>query len=80
MKTAMQELDEWLTNKWSDPSKLIPCSEVSDMIDRLIKKEKEQIINAQMNVLGGGNDPRWKELHGKIAEQYYNETFKTDKE
>jgi hypothetical protein len=73
MKTAVEWLiEQTRTPEWHSLKR-------GDIVEKAKAMEKEQIINAQMYVLGGGNDPRWKELHGKIAEQYYNETFKTDK-
>lgn len=89
MKTAMNELDEWLTNKWSDPAKLISCSEVSEKIDSLIEKEKEQIINTYLKatyrqtkrinelIISGSSECDFDYI--SLAKQYYKETYKTDK-
>ena len=42
-QTAMQEMHDWLNDKWSDPGKLISCHEVMVKIEELLPKEKEQI-------------------------------------
>jgi hypothetical protein len=45
-QTAMQEMHDWLNEKWSDPGKLISCFEVMNKIEELLPKEKQQIVQA----------------------------------
>jgi hypothetical protein len=73
-QTAMQEMHDWLNDKWSDPGKLISCLEVMDKIEELLPKEKEQ-IEAALNVghCIANQDERYK--HIQTTEQYYNETY-----
>jgi hypothetical protein len=74
-QTAMQEMHDWLNDKWSDPSKLISCLEVMDKIEELLHKEKEQIVDAHgvkhKKSIKQGVD-FWESTNG---EQYYNETY-----
>jgi hypothetical protein len=69
MKTAMQEMIEYLEN-------IYYVKEILDWEDikkNIIKKEKEQIIQARID-----GDENYSLVGGKryeYAEQYYNETY-----
>ena len=68
MKTAMQELIEYLESRYFE-------YEISSILlksKELLEKEKEQIINAakSCNYIGGATDIE--------AEKYYNQTYKTE--
>jgi len=71
-KTALQQLDKWLIDKWSDPGKLISCLEVSDKIDALMDIEMTQIVTAYNE--GATND-----ILNRRGTGYYTTTF-TDKD
>jgi hypothetical protein len=71
-QTAMQEMHEWLADKWSDPGKMLSCYDVCMKIEELLPIEKRQIIDAWVN----GNDNEPKETTEHFAEQYYNQTYK----
>lgn len=63
----MQEMNEWLNDRWSDPSKLISCIEVYDKIQELLPKEKQQIVDA------AETQTEKSEITGL---DYYNQTYK----
>jgi hypothetical protein len=70
MKTAMQELIEW-TNQYK--GQMISADQVVLKANKLLKKEKEQIIQARID-----GDENYSLIGGKryeYAEQYYNETY-----
>jgi hypothetical protein len=78
MKTPMQEL--------IDRIKLLKYSEVNeqawdaydavmDLAESLLKKEKEQIVEAWVH--GDNSDCLSEQDSSNFAEQYYNETFNT---
>jgi len=83
MKTALQSYIDWLKSnikiaeeyQLNNITLLNVCLENAE---RFLPMEKEQIVEAYMRNLSGGTDPRWKEIFKKQAEQYYNETFKSE--
>jgi hypothetical protein len=68
-QTAMQEMHDWLVDKWNDPGKLISCLEVMNKIEELLNKEKEQIKDAYKQ--------GYKDSEHKVFKPitYYNETY-----
>jgi hypothetical protein len=70
MKTAMQELIDKLSNSIK--------FEYRNELVNLLKKEKEQIIDAYENGVGDENE---RNLSGNFtnAEQYYNQTYNQNK-
>lgn len=62
-QTAMQEMHEWLADKWSDPGKLLSCNDVCMKIEELLPIEKRQIIDAWVN--GNDNEPKETTEHQK---------------
>ena len=70
MKTAMQELIDKLSNSIK--------FEYRNELVNLLKKEKEQIIDAYENGVGDENE---RNLSGNFtnAEQYYNKTYNQNK-
>ena len=66
----MQELIEW-TNQYK--GQMISADQVVLKANKLLKKEKEQIIQARID-----GDENYSIIGGKryeYAEQYYNETY-----
>jgi len=72
MKTAMQELLEWV--RATMPMDLDMPRLIEEKIQSLLEEEKEQIVNAWMD----DRFPLDKDWVKRCAEQYYNETFKTN--
>ena len=70
MKTAMQELIEWAKDKDMSDTMISP-QDLLDVINPLLEKEKEQIINAWI-----ATDNKLQRL---AAEQYYNQTYNQKK-
>jgi hypothetical protein len=68
MKTVLQELKDW-ANQYK--GQMISADQVVLQAHNLLKKEKEQIIDAYSN---GSND----RLHNRIND-YYNQTFNQNK-
>jgi hypothetical protein len=69
-KTALQTLIAWGDEMMKqEPMKLLSFAEAIDKAVELLEMEKEQIIDAA---------ERWKGTN--FAEQYYNETYKEDKQ
>lgn len=73
MKTAMQELLEWV--RATLPMDLDTPILIEHKIESLINKEKQQIIDARVD--GDTWSTAIKEMRTKYAELYYNETFNT---
>ena len=74
MKTAMQELIEWGDEMLlKHPQKILGFGEVIDKAEELLKKEKEQIIDAYYGKINGVFGYR------EEGEQYYNQTFNQNK-
>jgi len=74
MKTAMQELKDW-ANQYK--GQMISADQVVLQAHKLLKKEKEQIIQARID-----GDENYSLVGGKryeYAEQYYNETYNQNK-
>lgn len=71
--TALTDLDKWLTEKWSDPDKLISCFELSEIIDLLKDKERSTIIDANFN--GQLKGMKEKEASAKYSEDYFDNTL-----
>jgi hypothetical protein len=63
MKTAMQELIDWIEERFNNPKE----TEVFKKATQLLEKEKEQIMAAK-------NDPTL-----KIPLEYYNQTYNQNK-
>jgi hypothetical protein len=74
MKTAMQELKDW-ANQYK--GQMISADQVVLQAHKLLKKEKEQIIQARID-----GDENYSLVGGKryeYAEQYYNQTYNQNK-
>jgi len=69
MKTSMQELLEWV--RATLPMDLDTPQMIEQKIETMLKKEKEQIMDAYME---GGD---WESLPQPRFDNYYNATFKT---
>jgi hypothetical protein len=70
MKTAIQELKDW-ANQYK--GQMISADQVVLQAHKLLKKEKEQIIQARID-----GDENYSLVGGKryeYAEQYYNQTY-----
>ena len=67
---------EWLIIDVNE--NIAPLYIPKQVIEQAKAMEKEQIEEAYTNALTGSIDPRWVEIHKKQAEQYYNETFKSE--
>jgi hypothetical protein len=67
MKTTMQELIDWI--ECDNDNNVY---DICDMAKELLEKEKKQIINAHLD---GQSLVSCKD---EYAEQYYNETFKSE--
>ncbi len=78
MKTAMQELIDYVNNRpltqtgEKSFAQVIPYGEVVNLAKELIEKEKEQILNAFV----AGDERGTKEIPFN-CEQYYSQTFKS---
>ena len=73
MKTAMQELIEWMEKDLENGKKTI--GNILEKSNKLLEKEKEQIINAHTNAYLIGEDNISVEDANKASEQYYNQTY-----
>lgn len=72
MKTAMQELSDWLNDKDS----ILSFSGIRVMVNDFIEVEKQQIKDAFNNSSSdtlSNNIPKYKD-----ADQYYQTTFKSN--
>jgi hypothetical protein len=67
MKTAMQEMLEWLRKTF--PMDLDSSLMIEQMIESLLEKEKEQIIDAYYGNIDGVFGYR------EEGEEYYNQTY-----
>ena len=67
MKTAMQELLEWAKDKDMSDTMISP-QDLLDVINPLLEKEKEQLLNAF-------RDDSW----NKSFNEYYNQTYNQNK-
>ena len=74
MKTAIQELIEWL-NDYPTNVPTIHKSAVISKAESMLEKEKEQIKDAWID--GDNSDCLSEQDSSDFAEQYYNETFNT---
>lgn len=74
MKTAMQELLEWV--RATLPMDLDTPMLIEEKIESLLEKEKQQIIDARVD--GDTWSTAIKEMRTAYAELYYNETFNTN--
>jgi hypothetical protein len=77
MKTAMQELMEW-ANQYK--GQMISADQVVLQAHNLLKKEKEQIMNAYCDgAKGGANGTKGQHENGWVSIQmrnkYYNQTY-----
>jgi hypothetical protein len=72
MKTAMQELIDWLNN-YPTEIPTIHKSAILAKAESLLEEEKEQIIDARVD--GDTWSTAIKEMRTAYAELYYNETF-----
>ena len=76
MKTAMQELIEWIS-EYKD--KMVSANQVELKAYLLLEKEKEQIIGDYFNGKKSGVEI-WKNgLPDITAEEYYNQTYNQNK-
>ena len=75
MKTAMQELIKWLDD-YPTEALTIYKSAVKAKANKLLEKEKQQIIDARVD--GDTWSTAIKEMRTAYAELYYNETFSTN--
>jgi aromatic ring-opening dioxygenase LigB subunit len=74
MKTAMQELIEWGDEMLlKHPQKILGFGEAIDKAVELLKKEKEQIIDAYYGNIDGVYGYR------EAGEKYYNQTYNQNK-
>ena len=73
MKTAMQELLEWHRKSMRS------YSETNKMIEVLLEKEKEQIIEAYEDGKQNGMDSITNIHMYIIGEMYYNQTYNQNK-
>ena len=74
MKTAMQEAIKEIAELWSSPSDTPNYTQIFEVLESKLKKEKEQIINSRLEygMLKGLTYTDSNEL----AEKYYNSKFK----
>ena len=70
MKTAMQELMQWM-----EETEFMVNVGFIDKVNECLEKEKEQIINAHTNAYLIGEDNISVEDANKASEQYYNQTY-----
>ena len=75
MKTALQELIEWVNVNDLKLKISLYNNELIDKLKELQEKEKEQIINAHTNAYLIGEDNISVEDANKASEQYYNQTY-----
>ena len=73
MKTAMQELMQWM-----EETEFMVNIAFIDKVKESLEKEKEQIINAHTNAYLIGEDNISVEDANKASEQYYNQTYKPE--
>lgn len=76
MKTSIQELIRFIENDKMQST--YTKEQVLELLNFKLEKEKEQIESAYMRSLSGATERRWKDIFKKQAEQYYNETFKSE--
>ena len=69
----MQELIEWMEKDLENGKKTI--GNILEKSNKLLEKEKEQIINAHTNAYLIGEDNISVEDANKASEQYYNQTY-----
>ena len=73
-QTALQTLIAWGDEMMKqEPMKVLSFAEAVDKAEELLQVERVQIIEAYAS---GSND----RLKNRINEQYYNETYKTNKQ
>jgi hypothetical protein len=77
MKTAMQDMLEWIELRFNNPQE----TEVFKKATELLEKEKEQIMKAARvcNFEGMRQGSKTSEEIIKYGEEYYNETFDQNK-
>ena len=77
MKTAMQELIEWIEQRFNNPQE----TEVFKKATELLEKEKEQIIDAHLEGWSDAYDYLKLDSNeqARQAEDYYNETYNQNK-
>ena len=73
MKTAMQELIEWHRKSMRS------YSETNKMIEVLLEKEKEQIIDAHIEGQRVFDNHQHTQWTNDQAEEYYNQTYNQNK-
>ena len=69
MKTAMQELIDWIEERFNNPKE----TEVFKKATQLLEKEKEQIIDAYYGNIDGVFGYR------EEGQEYYNQTYNQNK-
>jgi hypothetical protein len=76
MKTAMQELIEWLENSSDIQNDILNWEVVKE---NALEKEKEQIINAHTNAYLIGEDDISVDDANEASIKYYNKTYNQNK-
>jgi len=83
MKTAMQELIQWIDNDFRKQSTIPTIQQLKNKAEYLLEKEKEQIMSAYNDGVNDGNTQglQGKEGNGNYAtlEEYYNQTYNQNK-
>ena len=80
MKTAIQELIEWVETRDEGEAEYRTAYNLAIAIaNQHLEKEKEQIIDAHTNAYLIGEDDISVEDANKASEQYYNQTYNQNK-
>jgi len=78
MKTAIEIAEKEIAELWSSPSDHPTYTQIFEVLERVKETEKQQIIDA---VKYGQNNHSISISHEeKMANDYYNSTFATNKE
>jgi hypothetical protein len=70
MKTAVEWLVENLDIIWEE--------KIIDLVEQAKETEKQQIINTYRDGRSDQQSKKPSRFYNRMAEQYYNETFKTE--
>jgi hypothetical protein len=76
MKTAMQELIEYVDSIWSNGGWE---ETIKEKAKELLEKEKEQVVNAYNQNITGFDKLEQEEIGLNWAEDYYNQTYNQNK-
>jgi hypothetical protein len=74
MKTAMQDMIEWIEQRFNNPQE----TEVFKKATELLEKEKEQILEAVK--FGQNNHTEWIPEDEMIAKNYFNDKYEVVEE